>query len=105
MAQGAGGRVLRPCGYARHAVLTAAITLETAPAAGDKLSDTEGAVRALMQARGQAVAWRDDGGVPTAAEGLQIAVGTILEYDGDLSKFQFIEVAVGGALLVSYYGN
>jgi hypothetical protein len=99
-----GGRVLKPAGYARHAVLTAAITLETAPAAGVKLSETNGAVRALMQARAQAVSWRDDGGVPTAAEGLQIAVGQILEYDGDLSKFQFIEVVAGGALIVSFYG-
>jgi hypothetical protein len=62
------------------------------------------AYSALIQAEGQAIRWRDDGTNPTAAVGMIIPVNGILEYDGDLAKFRYIEAVSGGIANVTYYG-
>jgi hypothetical protein len=58
---------------------------------------------ALIVAETQAVRWRDDGTAPTASVGMPLAVGVALQYDGDLSKIQFIEQVGSAKLNISYY--
>lgn len=57
---------------------------------------------ALITPEGQAVRWRDDIS-PTASVGMPLAVGVTLQYDGDLTKIQFIEQVGGAKLNISYY--
>lgn len=61
------------------------------------------AMRVMLQAEGQNVRYRDDGTNPTASVGLQIYVGQLVEYAGDLNAIKFIEVAGGAKLNVAYY--
>jgi hypothetical protein len=58
---------------------------------------------ALIVAETQAVRWRDDGVAPTASIGMPLAAGVTLQYDGDLSRIQFIEQTGGAKLNISYY--
>lgn len=58
---------------------------------------------ALIIAEGQAVRWRDDGIAPTSTVGMPLASGVALQYDGDLSRIQFIEQTAGAKLNISYY--
>lgn len=50
-----------------------------------------------------AVRWRDDGVAPTASVGMPLAAGVTLQYDGDLSKIQFINSGGTAELNISYY--
>ena len=58
---------------------------------------------AIITPETQAVRWRDDGVAPTASVGMPLAVGVTLQYDGDLTKIQFIEQTGSAKLNVSYY--
>lgn len=58
---------------------------------------------ALITPEGQAVRWRDDGVAPTSTVGMPLAVGVTLQYDGDLTKIQFIEQVGGAKINISYY--
>lgn len=58
---------------------------------------------ALITPEGQAVRWRDDGVAPTASVGMPLAVGVTLQYDGDLTKIQFIEQTATAKINISYY--
>lgn len=58
---------------------------------------------ALIVAETQNVRWRDDGVAPTASVGMPLAAGVTLQYDGDLSRIQFIEQTAGARLNISYY--
>lgn len=58
---------------------------------------------ALIVAETQNVRWRDDGIAPTASVGMPLAAGVTLQYDGDLSRIQFIEQTAGARLNISYY--
>lgn len=58
---------------------------------------------ALITPESQAVRWRDDGVAPTATVGMPLAVGVTLQYDGDLTKIQFIEQVGGAKINISYY--
>lgn len=58
---------------------------------------------ALITPETQAVRWRDDGVAPTATVGMPLAVGVTLQYDGDLTKIQFIEQVGGAKINISYY--
>jgi hypothetical protein len=58
---------------------------------------------AIIVAETAAVRWRDDGVAPTAAVGMPLAVGSMLQYDGDISAIRFIEQSAGAKLNVSYY--
>lgn len=60
-------------------------------------------IQAIIMAEVADVRWRADGIAPTAAIGQPLMVGMELDYDGDLSKFQVIEVTAGAALSVTYY--
>ena len=50
-----------------------------------------------------AVRWRDDGVAPTASVGMPLAAGNTLQYDGDLTKIQFIQNGGTAELNVTYY--
>lgn len=58
---------------------------------------------AIITPETQSVRWRDDGVAPTATVGMPLAAGTTLQYDGDLTKIQFIETAASAKLNISYY--
>ena len=58
---------------------------------------------ALITAESQAVRWRDDGIAPTASVGMPLASGGTLQYDGDLTKIQFIEQTASAKINISYY--
>jgi len=58
---------------------------------------------AVIVPEGASIRWRDDGVNPTAAIGMPVSVGSILEYDGDLTKVRFIQQSAGAVLNVVYY--
>jgi hypothetical protein len=58
---------------------------------------------AIITPETQGVRWRDDNTAPTAAVGMPLAAGVSLQYDGDLSKIQFIEQAASAKLNITYY--
>jgi hypothetical protein len=58
---------------------------------------------AVIQAVTQNVRWRDDGTDPTAAIGMQLAVGRDMLYTGNLAAIRFIEEAASAEINVSYY--
>lgn len=63
-----------------------------------------GACRAVIQAEGQALRWRDDGAAPTAGIGMVIPAGGELRYDGaDMSALRLIAAASGAIANISYY--
>lgn len=62
-----------------------------------------GAIIALVQIESQSVRWTDDGTTPTALIGTLIAKNQVVEFNGNLAALQFIEVAGGASLNVSYY--
>lgn len=97
----------RPCGYAQHTSLGAAINLDAAPATGKKLSQCKGKPnRCLMQCEGQDVRWTDDPDHdPTTTLGMLMKVNTVYEYSGDLSKIRFIQAAASATLNVSFYNS
>lgn len=72
-------------------------------AAAVGLTIPSGANYCVIVAESQNVRWRDDGTNPTAAVGMPLDVGVTLEYDGDLNRIRFIEVAASAKLNVSYY--
>jgi len=58
---------------------------------------------AIITSETQGVRWRDDGVAPTASVGMPMAAGVSLQYDGDLTKIQFIEQTASAKLNISYY--
>lgn len=58
---------------------------------------------AIITPETQGVRWRDDGTAPTASVGMPLAAGVTLQYDGDLTKIQFIEQTASAKLNVTYY--
>lgn len=58
---------------------------------------------AIITAESQAVRWRDDGVAPTATVGMPLASGATLQYDGDLTKIQFIEQTASAKINITYY--
>lgn len=58
---------------------------------------------AIITAETQAVRWRDDDTAPTASVGMPLAAGATLQYDGDLTKIQFIEQTASAKINISYY--
>lgn len=88
-------------GYQQIATLTSATAL-TVP-----LTDVNGLscrpTIALITPETQGVRWRDDGTAPSASVGMPLAAGVTLQYDGDLTKIQFIEQTASAKLNISYY--
>ena len=82
-----------PLGYQQIAELSSA----------QELTVPEGATRALITSEAQAVRYRDDGTAPTAAVGMPLGVGVVLDYQGTLSEITFIEQTSGAKLNVLYY--
>lgn len=88
-------------GYQQITSLSSAASL-TVPAT-DKNGMNQKPTFALIIAETQNVRWRDDGTAPTASVGMPLIVGVPLQYDGDLSKIQFIEQTASAKLNISYY--
>jgi hypothetical protein len=88
-------------GYQQITTLTSATAL-TVP-----LTDVNGLscrpTIALITPETQGVRWRDDGTAPSASVGMPLAAGVTLQYDGDLTKIQFIEQTASAKLNISYY--
>ena len=65
-----------------------------------------GATTALMRAKTAAICFTDDGvTAPTSSVGMELEVGEILEYNGQLHAFKAIRRdAASATLIVSYYG-
>jgi hypothetical protein len=95
------GVVNKPVGYAQYTTLTTAKKLTDAPDAGVAMPDWS--IRALIQAEGADLRWRDDGIAPTPTVGMIIPMNTTYEYEGDLEKIQLIETAVAGTANVTFY--
>lgn len=75
----------------------------TSMSSAQSLTVPAGATFARIICQTQAVRWRDDKTAPTASVGMPLAVGTLLEYDGDLKNIQFIEQTASAALNIAYY--
>lgn len=98
------GAINKPNGYSQYTSLASAKSLLTdVPATGTIIPD--GSIRALIQPETQDIRWRDDGVAPTAAIGNLLKANTVLQYEGDLSKFQMIEVTASAKVNVNYYKN
>lgn len=75
----------------------------TSLSSATNLTVPAGASMAVIVVEGQGVRWRDDGTAPTSTVGMPLAVGSSMNYDGDMKKVQFIQQASGGILNISYY--
>lgn len=84
-----------PLGYEKLTGLSAATALQSVPALANF---------ALIQIEGQAVRYRDDGTNPTLTNGMRMGAGAVLEYDGDLRRIKFIELAASATAHILYYG-
>ena len=88
-------------GYQQITSLSSAASL-TVPTT-DKNGMNQKPTFALIICETQNVRWRDDGTAPTASVGMPLSPSVPLQYDGDLSKIQFIEQAGSAKLNISYY--
>lgn len=94
---------------AQYTTTTPAFSLTTAPDNGTALPTTDPnqygsrPLAALIQADGGSLRWTDDGTTPTASVGMILAAGSAMVYQRDLAKLQFIQVASGAKLNVTYY--
>ncbi len=88
-------------GYQQITSLSSAANL-TVPTT-DKNGMNQKPTFALIICETQNVRWRDDGTSPTASVGMPLIPSVPLQYDGDLSKIQFIEQAGSAKLNISYY--
>lgn len=88
-------------GYQQITSLTAAasLTVPTRDLNGLSCQPTVAIITPLTAA----VRWRDDGTAPTASVGMPLAAGVTLQYDGDLTKIQFIQNGGTAELNVTYY--
>lgn len=65
-----------------------------------------GATLAVITVEGQAVRFRGDGVDPTATIGHRLPVdGPFVDFSGNLSLYRFKETALGGSIMVSYFGE
>jgi hypothetical protein len=94
-------------GYARYVISSTVVKLSDAPAAGVVVPGN--AEVALIQNVDAAniLSWRDDGGDPSATEGLYLRPGETLRYDGDMSKFKMIRLAAAdvNSVRIHYYSD
>ena len=88
-------------GYQQITTLSSAVSL-TVPTTDVQGLSCKPSI-ALITPEGQAVRWRDDGVAPSATVGMPLASGVTLQYDGDLTKIQFIEQVGGAKINISYY--
>lgn len=88
-------------GYQQITSLSSAVNL-TVPTT-DKNGMNQKPNFALIVCETQNVRWRDDGTSPTSSVGMPLIPGVPLQYDGDLTKIQFIEQAGTAKLNISYY--
>lgn len=85
----------KPLGYEQILTATLAVATQLNKPAYTKV--------AYVQVEGGQVRYRDDGVNPTAAIGMLLVDGAVLEYSGDLSTLKFITESGTPKLNVSYY--
>lgn len=88
------------------ATSSTAVTVSSVITAASAASATLSAPNyALIRAETQAIRYRDDGTAPTAAVsgGMPLAVGEVLEFDGEIGKLQFIAQAGTATVNVNLY--
>jgi len=83
-----------PVGVAEDTTIDGASALPSIPAAADFC---------LIYVETQAIRYRDDGTDPTASVGCPLPVGSVLNYDGDLSAIKVISQIAGAKISVAYY--
>lgn len=76
----------------------------TSLSSATSLTVPENTTFAMIGVESQAVRYRSDGTAPTTSVGKQLAAGQEMKYTGNLKALQFIEVASGAKLNISYYG-
>lgn len=81
-------------------VTSTALTIPTA----DPLGVNRTPSMALVRVEGASVRYRDDGTAPTASVGMNLNIGDVLKFDGDLTKLRFIQQSATATLNVIYYG-
>lgn len=64
-----------------------------------------GANKCIIQCEDQNVRWRMDGTDPTSSVGMLLEAGKSQAFVGGLGDLEFIEVASGAELNVTYYGD
>lgn len=69
------------------------------------LSPPRGATRIIVYCETQAIRWRDDGTNATATDGMPLATGTRLDYEGRLSTFTIVAQTGTATVHVSYYDS
>lgn len=89
-------------GYAQYTSLGSAISLSSAPAIGVALP--AGATQALISVETAGVRYREGGVAPSSSVGMPMFPGgSPLLCQSDLTQIQFIQIAAGAVLNVSYY--
>lgn len=83
-------------GFASLALGASAVGLPNIPA---------GATSAVIVAETNAARWRDDGTAPTAAVGMNLAVGQVLTYDRPLAALKLISQSATCNLTITYYAD
>lgn len=74
--------------------LTSLATAATCPGTG---------TAALIQAEGQDIRWRADGGTPTSTVGMLLLAGETMWYTGSLGSIRFLETASGGIINIQVF--
>jgi hypothetical protein len=93
----AGYKAENALGYVQVTAVSAAVGVGDIPA---------GTTLIIVIPESQAVRWRDDGTDPTAAVGMPLAVGAVLEYTGaQMARLKFFEQAASAKLNITFYGN
>ena len=100
-----GHRALKSLGYAQSgavdaSTLISSLTFQGQPGAGIP----PGTAFMIITPQEQAIRWRDDGAVPTAAVGYPLPSGTELRYDGaDMANLRVISQVAGAIVNVIAY--
>lgn len=94
-------------GYAQSGVVDASTLINSLTfGTGATAGIPSGTHTILITPQAQAIRWRDDGGVPTAAVGYPVAVGAELRYTGsNLANLRVIGQAASAIVNCVAYGS
>ena len=94
--------IRRALGYVQMSVTTVVpVTLAAAITAAGLKSSTIG--YAVIQCSGNAIRWRDDGVAPTTTVGMNLTVGSELDYAGEVASMQVVSTSGTATLDISFY--
>lgn len=97
----------KPLGYAQSAAVDASTLISSLVfGTGAVAGIPNGTQILLITPQAQAIRWRDDGGVPTAAVGYPLAVGAELRYTATgLTQLRVISQVAGAIVNCVAYGT